>query len=50
MAKEELEKELTKHVGKLLKIKDYCINLKTIEHFDKIQALNYILKIIMEDK
>ena len=46
MKKEELEKELTRAVCKLLQIKSYCINLKNAKHFDKQQAIEYILKII----
>lgn len=49
MEKEELEKELTKQVAKLLKIKEYCFNLKSANDFNKHDALDYILKLIMEE-
>lgn len=48
MKKEDLEKELTIHVNKLVKIKEYCVNLKSAKDFDKDKAIDYILKIIME--
>ena len=43
----ELFRELTTHVAKLLEIKQYCINIKETNKSEETQrVIEYILKII----
>ena len=47
MTEDELFKELTKHVAKLLEIKQYCTNIKyTNKNEETNKIIDYILKII----
>lgn len=49
MKKEDLENELTIQVAKLLKIKEYCINLKSSKNIDINKCLDYIIQICVKE-
>ena len=45
----KLENELTKQVAKLLKIKEYCMNLKSTKNIDINKCLDYIIQLCINE-